>query len=257
MKTSSLLQQTGIAAVALLALGLTSVGRADQSFDTAFAMPTTIKATVNSSDCQNSGGPEVTLDGSISLGGLKAKFIFKNNKKGTHTATVVSERTVTLVPLGGVITIPKQPVRGGVGGNPYIYIQFHDGQGNNLTEEVLLGRCVQGLSISPEVLSQVIASSDIQIGGCSNKGGPFITVSGELTLSGLHANLIFRNNPKGTHTAERTADVTLIAEGSAIVLPKQPVKGGVGGNPIICLQFLQGNDEPIGEPITLGRCNTL
>ena len=217
----------------------------------------TINATVNSSDCQNSGGPEVTLDGSLALGGLKVKFIFKNNKKGTHTATVVSERTVTLVPLGGAITIPKQPVRGGVGGNPYIYLQFHDGRGNNLTEEVLLGRCVQGLSISPEVLSQVIASSDIQIGGCSNKGGPFITVGGELTLSGLHANLIFRNNVKGTHTAEKTADVTLIAEGSAITLPKQPVKGGVGGNPIISLQFLHGDNQPIGDEITLGRCNTL
>src|SRR5215212_11318633 len=110
MKKHSLLQQTGIAAVALLALGVTSVGRADQSFDTAFAMPNTIKATVNSSDCDNSGGPEVTLDGTITLGGFKAKFIFKNNKKGTHTATVVSERTVTLVPLDGAITIPKQPV---------------------------------------------------------------------------------------------------------------------------------------------------
>jgi hypothetical protein len=257
MKKPSLSQQTAIVAVALLALGMTSIGRADQSFDTPFAMPTTINATVNSSDCDNSGGPEVTLDGTINLGGFKAKFIFKNNKKGTHTAVVVSERTVTLVPLGGAITIPKQPVRGGVGGNPYIYLQFHDGRGNNLTEEVLLGRCVQGLSISPEILSQVIASSDIQIGGCSNKGGPFITVGGELTLSGLHANLIFRNNPKGTHTAEKTTDVTLVAEGSTIVLPKQPVNGGVGGNPIICLQFLQGNGEPIGEPITLGRCNTL
>jgi hypothetical protein len=38
---------------------------------------------------------------------------------------------------------PKQPVLGGVGGNPWIYLQFIDGQGNALSGERLLGRCVQ------------------------------------------------------------------------------------------------------------------
>jgi len=51
--------------------------------------------------------------------------------------------------------------------------------------------------------------------------------------------------------------VTLVLEGSTLTLPKQPVRGGVGGNPIICIQFLKGNGDAIGEPITLGRCNQL
>jgi len=244
-------------AFAVLLLGLAPAAQADQTLTTNFTMPTTVNGTVNATDCTNSGGPEVTLSGEISLGGFKVKLIFKNNEKGTHTAEVVSEREAILLPAGGSITIPKQPVRGGVGGNPHIYIQFNDGKGNNLTDEFYLGRCVQGLSISPDLLSKVIASTDIEIGGCTNKGGPFITLGGQLTLSGLHATFIFRNNVKGTHTAEVSRDVTIVAEGSTITLPKQPVLGGVGGNPIICIQFLQGNGDPIGDPIRLGRCNKL
>jgi hypothetical protein len=243
-------------ALAVLTLGF-ATAQADQTLSTKFSMPTTVNATVTATDCTNSGGPEVTLGGEISLGGFTVKLIFKNNLKGTHTAEVVSEREAVLLPVGGSITIPKQPVRGGVGGNPHIYLQFHDGKGTNLTDEFYLGRCVQGLSISPELLSQVLAITDLEIGGCSNKGGPFINVSGELTLSGLHAKFIFRNNVKGTHTAEVARDVTIVLEGSKITLPKQPVLGGVGGNPIIFVQFLQGNGDPIGDPIKLGRCNKL
>jgi hypothetical protein len=74
-------------------------------------------------------------------------------------------------------------------------------------------------------------------------------------LSGLHAKIIFRNNLKGTHTAEATADVTLIAEGQTIVLPKQPVLGGVGGNPIITFQFIDcESGDPLDDPVVLGRC---
>ena len=244
-------------ALAVLALGLASTAQADQTLTTPFAMGITVKGTVNASDCNNSGGPEVTLGGELSLGGFQVKMIFKNNQKGTHTATVDTEREAILLPIGGSITIPKQPVRGGVGGNPHISIQFHDGKGTNLTDEFYLGRCVQGFSITPELLSQVIASTDVHVEGCSNKGGPFVTLGGQITLSGLHANFIFRNNVKGTHTAEVSRDVTIVLAGSTITLPKQPVLGGAGGNPIICIQFLKGNGDPIGDVIQLGRCNKL
>src|SRR5829696_6378873 len=162
-----------------------------------FDMPLQVNGSVTASDCDNSGGPQVTLDGEINLGGLAVQLIFQNNVKGTHTASVTSTSVVVLA-LGESITIPKQPVRGGAGGNPHILIQFHDGEGNDLTEEFYLGRCVQGLSITPELLAAVIASGTIDADGCSNRGGPFITLGGSLTLSGLHARIIFRNNLIGT-----------------------------------------------------------
>jgi hypothetical protein len=148
-------------------------------------------------------------------------------------------------------------VRGGVGGNPHLWIQFHDGEGADLTEEIYLGRCVQGLSISPSFLREVIALADVAAAECKNRKGPYITVGGTITFSGLHARFIFRNNLKGTHTAEDMRDVSLIIKGSQVVIPKQPVRGGAGGNPLIGVQFLQGGGEPVAAPVILGRCNQI
>ena len=241
----------GLAGITLL--GLTSA-RADQQVTAMFDMGARVNARITASDCQNSGGPEVTLEGDITLTGMKMKLILMNNAKGTHTYTVVKESELTLLPLGTSITLPKQPVRGGVGGNPYIYLQFVDGNGSALSEEFYLGRCVQGLTLSPDLLSHALALVSVHANGCSNKGGPYITLDGLLTLSGIKAKFIFRNNVKGTHTAEVTREITLLDDGTKLVIPKQPSRGGVGGNPIIVIQFLHGDSTPIGDPINLGRC---
>ncbi|HEY2951300.1 MAG TPA: hypothetical protein VGK40_01885, partial [Verrucomicrobiae bacterium] len=146
---------------------------------------------------------------------------------------------------------------GGVGGNPYIYLQFNDGKGNALSDEFYLGRCVQGLQVNSDVLIAALALATIHTEGCLNHPGPYITLGGDIVLGGLHANLILRNNVKGTHTAEEQHDVALIMDGTKITIPKQPSQGGAGGNPIISLQFLQGNGTPINDPVVLGRCNKL
>ena len=243
--------QLGLAVMALLCA---QVSRADQQVNAGFSMPIHVNAVVDESGCENHPGPTITLSGAISLGGFNARVIFKNNVKGTHTATVVKQFDVTLLPAGSTIEIPKQPVLGGVGGNPHIYLQFHDGNGNDLSGEFYLGRCVQGLQVSADLLQEVLAHTSVHADGCSNRKGPFITLDGDLVLGGVHARIIFRNNIKGTHTAEETSDVTIVGEGSKIVLPKQPVRGGVGGNPLISIQFLHGDGAPIGEPVELGRC---
>ena len=243
--------QVGLAAIALLCA---QASQADQQVSTGFSLPMQVNAVVDESGCQNHPGPTITLGGEIKLGGLNARLTFMNNTKGTHTATVVSQFDVNLLLDGSTIEIPKQPVQGGVGGNPHIYLQFHDGKGTDMSEEFYLGRCVQGLKVSADLLQEAVARADVHADGCSNRKGPFVTLDGELVLGGLHARIIFRNNVKGTHTAEDTRDVTIVLEGSKIVLPKQPVKGGVGGNPIISIQFLHGDGTPIGEPVVLGRC---
>ena len=60
---------------------------------------------------------------------------------GSHEADAV--RDVMLVNTGETIKFPKQPVQGGVGGNPWISVQLLEGQGNPIGNEALLGRCVQ------------------------------------------------------------------------------------------------------------------
>ncbi len=252
MKINTLLNKLPLGLAALALLGA-QTGRAEQEVSTVFELPMHISAIVDESGCQNSPGPQITLGGEIELGTLKARIIFSNNLKGTHTATVVSQFDVDLL-LGSTIQIPKQPVLGGVGGNPYIYLQFTDGGTNNLSNEFFLGRCVQGLSVDAEVLSKAIALATIVASDCSNRKGPFITLGGEIVLSGLHAKIIFRNNVKGTHTAQAVRDIAIILEGTKITLPKQPVLGGVGGNPLISIQFLDGQGNAISAPVLLGRC---
>lgn len=242
------------AVLAALALLYAPASQADQQVSALFNLPIHVDAVVDESGCENHPGPTITLGGKIKLGGLGARLTFMNNAKGTHTATVVSQYDVTLLLAGSTIEIPKQPVQGGVGGNPHIYLQFHDGNGTDMSEEFYLGRCVQGLKVSTDLLQEAVARANVHAEGCSNNKGPFITLDGDLVLGGLHARIILRNNVKGTHTAEDERDVAIVLEGSKIVLPKQPIKGGAGGNPIISIQFLHGDGTPIGEPEVLGRC---
>src|SRR5262245_3975876 len=187
MKVTSLVSSVRMGAAALALALLTPALQADQQVTASYLMPMSINAIVDESDCQNSPGPQITLGGEIRMGGLKARVIFSNNVKGTHTTTVVSQYDVNLLIGGGSITIAKQPVLGGVGGNPFIYLQFHDGKGNDTSEEFLLGRCVQGLTVTADVLNEVLAHANVHAEGCSNRKGPFITLDGDLKLSGLHA----------------------------------------------------------------------
>ncbi|PYP58832.1 MAG: hypothetical protein DMD44_06790 [Gemmatimonadetes bacterium] len=46
-------------------------------------------------------------------------------------------------PAAGTVQFAKQPVRGGAGGNPWIYPQFLDAAGAPFGQEFLIGRCSQ------------------------------------------------------------------------------------------------------------------
>jgi hypothetical protein len=200
----------------------------------------------------------VTLSGDLVLGGLKVAAIFRNNQKGTHTRIEEVTYNGELLPPGQAISIPKQPVRGGAGGNPFVWVQFLDGYGKAVTAEIYLGRCVQGLAapVNPAFALSTLATSNTNV-SCSNNPGPWITVSGNLVLPGLKVRYIFRNsdNPVGgPHKADIIIDTSLIAAGTPIVFPKQPSLGGVGGNPWIYTQFLYSDGSPASDEYLIGRC---
>ena len=222
-------------------------------------MPTHVKASATTSGCENSPGPQITLTGEIAIGGLGVELIFKNNQKGTHTHTETTTAKAVLVPEGESVTIPKQPVNGGTGGNPFIWFQWLDANGNAISSEIFLGRCVQGLfGVSGDFVIPSLATATVSGGSCDHRGST-ITLSGELRLSGLNARLIFRNNDNpvgGPHKAEKptTVDVVIIPKGQSIEFAKQPPLGGAGGNPWISLRFLSGDGAPVSEEFLLGRC---
>ena len=50
---------------------------------------------------------------------------------------------LVLLPAGEESRFHKSPSQGGAGGNPHIYFQFTDAEGEPLTGEAYLGRCNQ------------------------------------------------------------------------------------------------------------------
>jgi hypothetical protein len=212
------------------------------------------------SGCENNPGPFITIDGEMRLSGLTARIILSNNEKGTHTTGADVTADVVIIPAGESIHIAKQPSRGGVGGNPWIYLQFKDGKGSDLGSPQLLGRCVQGLKNAKGAFSIPSgAACNVSTGNCVNSGGPDVTLNGEIRLGGLGAQLILTNNAKFTHatSADVVVDVVLLEEGKSITFAKQPPLDGAGGNPLIYVQFLSGSGSPLGSPILLGRCNKI
>jgi hypothetical protein len=230
-----------------------------QQFTTNFTMPTQLQGSITASDCQNAPGPQITFEGALALDGLGAQLIFRNNEKGTHTHTEEFKANSTLLKPGDTIVIPKQPSQGGVGGNPFIWVQILNTNGQAVTGEIFLGRCVQGAwKVSPNLTIPVTAAARIAVEDCTNNPGPFITLEGDMSFfPGLVARFIFRNNDNpvgGPHEASAIRDMTILPAGKTIQFPKQPVLGGVGGNPWISFLFLNGRNEPIGTEYLLGRC---
>ncbi len=251
-----------------LALGVTSLlfasGGAlsdEVAVSRSFSMPVVLTASMGASECTNSTGPRITMEAEMALGGLGADIIFSNNAKGTHTYTDGMVVEAGLVGAGETMVLPKQPVLGGVGGNPFMWVQITDEGGTPMTSEIFLGRCVQGTFATQIPLSlPVTAAALISTSDCSNNPGPYITLDGDMTIQpGLNARLIFRNNDnpvEGPHgnVQGMAVEVGLLPPGESIQFPKQPVLGGVGGNPWISVQFEQGNGDPIGPQTRLGRC---
>jgi len=218
------------------------------------------RCNVSTSGCTNNPGPYITINGELELGGVKAKIILTNNAKFTHVAAADVVADVDLIPEGDKLVFAKQPSRGGVGGNPWIYLQFNDCKGKDYTKPILLGRCVQGLSTGKADFDLPTgARMNVSGGECSNSPGPYITLDGEMKLGGLGAKLILTNNAKFTHaaSADVVIDIVLIEDGKSLTFHKQPSCGGAGGNPWIYVQFCDGKGDAFGSPILVGRCNKL
>jgi len=247
--------------VALVAgiLAAASATYGDATVESSLSIPARVSVSAESADCQNNPGPHVTLSGIVAIANLKIELVFRNNVKGTHEHVETTTVSAELAPADGSITIPKQPVQGGTGGNPFIWIQFLDQSGNPISGEIFLGRCVQGLdaNVVSDLLVPGLATFTAGGDSCDNSPGPYITLTGQISLSGVNARIIFRNNDNpvgGPHKAVRqtSMDIEIVPAGETIHFAKQPVQGGVGGNPRVWIRFDTGNGW--SNEIYLGRC---
>ena len=249
------MRRIGVVALALTALVASAASAA--TVTKSFNQTAKVHLNVTPSGCENNPGPYITLNGDLSLSGVGARIILSNNERLTHSNGADVTADVTLIPAGESITIAKQPSRGGVGGNPWIYFQFTSPSGSELCAPIKLGRCVQGLNnVDGAFAIPTGANMTVSGGNCTNSGGPFVTLSGELRIGGLNGRIILSNNAKFTHATSEdiVLDIVLLQDGQSITFAKQPPLDGVTGNPIIYVQFLSGSGDPIGSPIRLGRC---
>lgn len=266
MKSRKLKSKAALAAVTGLGLAaLSSAALALNQVTADLSQPMNLQASVSAFECENSPGPWINFEGAVTLAGLNVQLIFRNNiNKDVHTY-VEDVQTVVGVSTGTTIRIPKQPSHPfeggtgtGVGGNPWISLQIVDSNNQPLSGEVLLGRCVQGaFNPSADFVAAVTAQALIETLDCTNNPGPFINVSGSMSVSpGVKARFIFRNQRTdgAPHEATAMADVTLFTDGFAFSFPKQPVQGGVGGNPWISVRFADASGQPMGPETLLGRC---
>jgi hypothetical protein len=242
-----------------LALAALAAATANGTINRTLPQGAHLSLAATASGCENNPGPYITIDGALTLAGVNAQIILTNNRKFTHVASGDVVADITLIPLGEQIQIPKQPVLGGVGGNPWIYLQFSDGE-KALGKPQRLGRCVQGLSlVNLDFEMPTGAHAKVDSDACTNSGGPTVSLNGELRLGGLYGKLIFTNNAKFTHvtSADAVVDLVLIPPGQSLVFAKQPPLGGAGGNPHIFVQFQDGAGIDLSDLIYVGRCNQL
>jgi len=230
--------------------------------NTSLPIPVAISADFSAYDCSNNPGPRITFSGGSFLGGYGVEMTFTNNMKGTHTYTDGHTVDVTVMPADKQIVIPKQPVLGGAGGNPFIWVQFVGANGAALSGEIFVGRCVQGAGwhVTQSAVTTASAYATFTVTGCENSPGPYINFTSGVTMAGMSARIIFRNNDNpvgGPHEADVTRTVAVIPAGLNLTFPKQPVLGGVGGNPWIFAGFTDVNGTALGDATLLGRCEQL
>ncbi len=230
--------------------------------NTNIPIPVNVNATFTVEECSNNPGPRITFEGVAAVGGFGVEMTFTNNMKGTHTYTADNVVDLTFQNAGQPIVIPKQPSRGGVGGNPFIWVQFVNAAGTPTSEEIYLGRCVQGTryGFNHASSTSALGSAEFEVTSCENSPGPFINVTAGLEYEGLGLQIIFRNNDNpvgGPHEATRSDAMTVIPAGLSYTFPKQPSQGGVGGNPWILAGFTDGAGADVGAATLLGRCEQL
>jgi hypothetical protein len=245
-----------VAGMSVIAIGFSAVGASAQAAQVSQSFKLTAHADLSATaaQCDNTGST-VDISGTITIGGVTVQVTFKNNVKGTHTIVKTGDADLEITPAGGSVSVPKQPVFGGVGGNPWLSFQFTDDNGNPTSERILLGRCVQGLAlnhISTDLLLGAGASALAQGLDCSNRGTT-VSLTGTANHGAINGVLYLDNNKNKVVHEVATAAAVGITLTPAVTVQKQGNVGGAGGNPLISLQFL-GDNGALGPVVDLGRC---
>lgn len=236
---------------------MNTAGAEPATMSRSVTVPVRVRATVDHDVCDNTGA-SITIGGTLEYGGLGVRMRFSNNMKGTRTATADEELNIEVTPAGGSVTVPKQPSRGGVGGNPWISFTLRTDDGDDLTEAIVLGRCVQGARSVIDRWVDIPAEMVmvLQALECSNKGSS-LTVGTDVDGEGLDGTILFDNNiNKVVHRSEAAGRVD-VSLGEPLRIRKGGKVNAAGGNPHVYGKFLDDEGASISDEAYLGRCKTM
>ncbi|MGH9870425.1 MAG: hypothetical protein ACREAA_20005 [Candidatus Polarisedimenticolia bacterium] len=248
-----------LATMAVMVLAATGNALAADNVRKTFSLPADFTAVIGATGCSGSPGPQINLQGNLALTGLSAEVIFSNPQGVSGQQDIMVAQAV--VPNDQQVGVPGQSIVGGIGDNPFIWLQLTDQNDKPLTSELFLGRCDQAqFNVATGVQVPMSAIADISTAECESTGGPAVTLEGQVDLMPIHGKLIFRSSDSATprgRNDEVVVDLVLLPTGQTYPFPQQAVVGGTGGNPLISIQLRQEGGEAIGSRSQLGRCGAL
>jgi hypothetical protein len=244
--------------IAILAAAAGCSGSSPPSMiEQAATVPATVTSTV-SATC--TAGTTVRVTGELALGGLSAEIILRNNAKGTHEATEEAAASAVLVPADHTLEIPTQTASGQAVADPVLSVQLLDASGQPVGAETVLGPCAAApFTVTSTGAIDVKVALTVTVAGCANHPGPTINVDGSVTFAGLQERVIARDGTGGAVVGSATAplDIVALPAGQTLSVPKQPVRGGVGGNPWISARLVDADGKPLTDEVQVGRCEDL
>src|SRR5262245_38999897 len=246
----------GILVCALVTFGsVQAADRIQKSFD----LPATYSATIQTTACSASPGPQVSVQGALTVSGLNAQLIFRNTGPQFPQEPIVVEQVV--VPAQSQVSTPTQSIVAGLGNNPFMWLQIVDAKGRPLTSEQFLGRCEQA-TFTPTVsfAAPASATADVVATDCSASQGPSVSLDGATELSALTARIIFRNTDSvhpGGSVNQSVSEMMILPAGQSYSFPAQAILANSGPNPLISLQLRQEDSSAVGSELLFGRCSTI
>jgi hypothetical protein len=246
-----------ISLAAIVLAVVTGNALAVKQVDKTLTIPAEYSATILTSNCLGAPGPQVMIQSEINPVGLEAEIIF--SQPGKADQFMAGQE---VVPQNVPIPLTQQSVVGGLGDNPFLWLQITDARGKALTSEIFLGQCSQG-SFSPTAVVNVPveATAEVSASGCE-AADPTVTLNNsQVEFAAINGRLILRNSTD-THggpgqTGEVELELVLLPTGQVYAFPQPVVQGTISPNPQISLQFREGGGSPVGNQINLGRCSTL
>jgi hypothetical protein len=208
-----------------------------------FTLPVTITGWVTENSWCDNKGPHIEINTSALYGGYTNQFTFMNNLNDKSTLEKVGEANADALD-GDVWTdaVPKQPSRGGAGGNPFVYI---DPEGDtDLSNAIYIGRCVQDGKIGQfnhgrwSVQTTTPGTQTLSLSGleCSNRTSN-LSLTSETSANAVSGYLVFTNSWWGLNPQHIAPSDVAASWPFTNGLPLSVRKGGgatgAGGNPLV------------------------